>query len=59
MNALSTIGTSAARYQIPVSQQAKTTDERTESAAVKATEKMTSKDTAVAVNSSNKVNILA
>lgn len=59
MTALSTIGAAATRYQVPVTQQAKASDERTESAAVKATEQTTGKESAVAVKSSNKVNVTA
>ena len=48
---VSSIGGSIPQYQVPTTPQAKTDDERTESAAVKLQEAATGKDAAVPVQS--------
>ncbi len=50
---LSVVGTSTPQYQVPLTSQAKTDDERTESNAVKQTEASTGKDSAVLVKKSS------
>lgn len=58
MTSLSSVGSSQTRYQVPVTTTAKATDERTESAAVKAKEQATGKDAAVPTKN-GVVNVMA
>jgi hypothetical protein len=52
MSGVSSVGSAAVQYKVPVTPQAKVDDERTESAAVKAKESATGKDVAVPAKTS-------
>lgn len=60
MSGVSSVVSAPVQYQVPTTGQAKLDDERTESAAVKATEAATGKDAAVpAKSSTNQVDVKA
>jgi hypothetical protein len=56
---ISSVSSSTPQYQVPTTPQAKANDERTESAAVRNQESESGKDAAVAVKSSNTVDVKA
>jgi hypothetical protein len=56
---ISSVSSSTPQYQVPTTPQAKANDERTESQAARNQEAETGKDAAVAVKSSNAVDVKA
>jgi hypothetical protein len=56
---ISSVSSSTPQYQVPTTPQAKADDERTESQSVRNRESETGRDAAVAVNSSNIVDVKA
>jgi hypothetical protein len=59
MSVISSVSSAATQYQVPTTAQAKTDDERTESAAVKIQEANTGKDVAVPTKSKQQVDVSA